>query len=71
MAWGIRINIYKLVILHNFELNCNNFITKYGFEYSAFSTVWKVSVKILNLRHTGANGRMTLQRNYELSPGIN
>lgn len=50
MAWEIRINIYKLVILYNFDYKYNNnFITKYGFEYSAFSTVWIVFVMVLNL----------------------
>jgi len=49
MAWEIRININKLVILYNFEHNYNNFITEYSFEYSAFSTVWIVFVKTLNL----------------------
>jgi len=44
MAWEIRINIYKLVILYNFQHNYNNFITDYSFEHSAFSTVWIVYI---------------------------
>jgi len=71
MAWEIRINIYKLVILYNFEHNYNNnFITEYSFEYSAFSTVWIIFVKIVNLWYTGASVGMTLKKNYEFSPEI-